>query len=66
MSQILQRYQERIDRQNSRIISDKNKFEVNTELREFDIAQRELNIRQKVKIQDECIDLDNDFNEDDK
>ena len=41
MSQILLKYQDKIDRQNSKIISDKNKYEVNTELREFELAQRE-------------------------
>lgn len=38
MSQILLKYQDKIDRQNSKIISDKNKYEVNTELREFELA----------------------------
>lgn len=40
MTSILVNYQERIDRQNSRIMTDKNKYEVNTDLREFETAQR--------------------------
>lgn len=53
VSQILNNYQAKIDRQNARIISDKNKFEVNCELREFEIAERQQNLRKLVKIQDD-------------
>ena len=38
MGNIMNRYQQKIDRQNSRVITDKNKFEVNSELREFETA----------------------------
>lgn len=38
LGNILSNYQNKVDRQNSKIISDKNKFEVNTELREFEQA----------------------------
>ena len=50
LSSILNSYHQRIDKQNARVISDKNKFEVNSELREFENAQRQQNLRHKVKL----------------
>lgn len=48
---IMNNYQNKVSKQNARIISDKNKFEVNSELREFENAQRQHNIRNKVKME---------------
>jgi hypothetical protein len=50
LSCIISNYQSKIDRQNARVISDKNKYEVNTELREFEQAQRLQNVRHKVQV----------------
>ena len=36
LNMILNNYQNKIDRQNARVISDKNKYEVNCQLREFE------------------------------
>lgn len=50
LSQAIANYQSKIDKQNAKIISDKNKYEVNSELRDFELMQRQQNARQKVKV----------------
>jgi hypothetical protein len=45
LSQAIANYQSKIDKQNAKIISDKNKYEVNSELRDFELMQRQQNAR---------------------